>query len=108
MLPQTVYNVVPVPTGGDQIHFAVVAPGETLTISYLYFPPIQYSQITAQVMSDEGQARVLRVLPTPQYPRWALALVWALIVVGALTCVYFLFQFGNWLAALSNLTNGIH
>lgn len=104
VLPQALYDVRPLPTGGEELHFAVVAPGQTLTISYLYYPPIVWNQINQAVMSDEGPARVLRVLPTPQFPRWALALLWGLIGIGALTCVYFLFQFGNWVAALSKLT----
>jgi hypothetical protein len=59
-------------------------------ISYLYGPPVTYVQVNTYVKSDEGFAKVLRVIPTPESPKWLLATTWALVTLGAITALYFL------------------
>src|SRR5437867_3125648 len=41
-----------------------LVPDEQITVSYLYFPPLLWSQIHAYTKSDEGFAKILTVLPT--------------------------------------------
>lgn len=93
-IPHTVENQTP--GGSGDIVLPVLRPQEQVTISYLYFPPLLYSQIHSGVGSDEGFARPLHVLPTPQYsPRvlWALRL---LLAVGAFATTYLIVEAVIW------------
>jgi hypothetical protein len=76
------------PGGGEEVVFPILASGQQITITYLYFPPVTYQQVNLPIYSDEGTARVLNVLPTPQPPKWALRLAFALLIVGAITTIY--------------------
>lgn len=104
VLPQTDYSVVPLPTGGDEILFPTLVPGQNVTISYLYYPPIIWSQIHQAVRSDGGIARERKVLLTPQPKPLQLAALWTLIGIGAITCVYFLIELIRWLTSLAHFS----
>jgi hypothetical protein len=97
--PPTDFTRTPLAGGGEQITFPVLVPGQQVTVSYLYFPPLHFSQINLPISSDEGMARVLNVLPTPQLPRWRLAILWALAFVGVITTVYLLAELAFWIQA---------
>jgi hypothetical protein len=58
--------------------------------------PATNTSRTLRIACDEGMARVLRILPTPQLRRWQLSLLRNLIVIGAIAVVYFLARFGEW------------
>jgi hypothetical protein len=45
------------------------------------------------VKSDDGFAKVLNVLPTPQYPRWLFRGIWALVFIGAGSVLYLVVEF---------------
>jgi hypothetical protein len=77
----------------------VLVPGQQVTVAYLYFPPLLYHQINLLVSSDEGMARVISVLPTPQFSRSRLAVLWILVFVGAVTSLYLLVELGLWINA---------
>jgi hypothetical protein len=79
-------------TGRKKILFAALPAQFQVTISYLYFPPIVFGQINAPIYCDEGSARQINVLPQPQRPRWVLAILWGLIVIGVIAVVYALFE----------------
>ena len=66
--PDVHYNVQDLPGGGKEIVFPRLTPGEQLTVSYLYFPPVTWDRVNGIIKSDEGFAKVIRVLPTQQYP----------------------------------------
>ena len=97
ILPQTAFTRTPLTGGGEEIMFPVLVPGQQVTVSYLYFPPLTYLQINAPISSDEGMARVLNVLPTPQLPRWRRAIWWVLAFVGAVTLLYLVAELIFWL-----------
>jgi len=90
IFPATAHEIRKVPDSADEIFIPVLVPGEQITISYLYWPPVTYAQVNTYVKSDDGLAKVLRVIPTPQAPKWLLASVWALVTVGGITILYFL------------------
>ena len=83
--------------GGAEIVIPKLVPGEQVTISYLYFPPILWNQINSYTKSDEGFAKILNVLPTPQMPKWLLSTLWALIFVGVVSLIYLLIELIRWL-----------
>lgn len=97
--PPTDFTRKPLESGGEQITFPVLVPGQQVTVSYLYFPPLHYTQINRQISSDEGMARQLNVLPTPQQPRWRLAILWFLVFIGVVTLVYLGVELALWIKA---------
>ena len=77
----------------------VVVPNQQLTISYLYFPPTTYAQVNDGVKCDEGLATQIPVLLQQQYPVWFNYTSVAIMILGALTLVYGLFELGTLIAA---------
>jgi hypothetical protein len=86
--PSVQHSVEQIQTGGTEIVMPKLVPGEQVTISYLYFPPLTWDRINAYTKSDEGFAKILNVLPTPQPSRWVIRLFWFLVFVGIVTLVY--------------------
>jgi hypothetical protein len=97
--PPTDFTRKPLHGGGEEITFPVLAPGQQVTVSYLYFPPLVAGQINCPIISDEGRARVLNVLPKPQQPRWRLAISWFLMFIGFVTLVYLVIELALWIKA---------
>ena len=71
-----------------EICIPVLVPSEQISISYLYFPPVTWSQISGWVKCDEGMAKAIQVIPSPPPPKPILWLLWALTFVGASTVMY--------------------
>ncbi len=88
--PDIVHSVVQLPGGGQEILIPTLVPGEQVTVAYLYFPPLIFTQINSYTKSDDGFAKIITVLPTPQWPRWAQLLVWVLLVIGVGAIAYVL------------------
>jgi len=99
VFPQTAFTRTPLAGGGEEITFPVLVPGQQVTVSYLYFPPLIFSQINLPIMSDEGMARVINVLPTPQPSKWRLMIFWLLVFVGLVTSLYLIGELVFWLQA---------
>ncbi len=88
--PRVTFNVVPLQGGGTELHFPVLVPNEQLTISYLYSPPLTWERVNSYTKSDEGFARILRVIPSPQPSRWLVWLAWILQFCGVVSLLYLL------------------
>ncbi len=86
--PLVVHQVIQLPRGGAEILFPSLVPGEQVTVNYLYYPPTLWTDVNAQTKSDEGFARIVSVLPTPQLSPWLGRIAALLMVVGAATTVY--------------------
>lgn len=86
--PPVPHTVERAPNGSGEIIIPKMVSAEQVTISYLYFPPLLWSQIHAYTKSDKGFAKILTVLPTPQFPKWVSSLLWALIFVGVVSLLY--------------------
>jgi hypothetical protein len=85
VFPNVNYQVSDLPEKGKEILFSTLVPGEQLTVTYLYYPPLLWSGVHSYTKSDAGFAREIKVLPTPQPPRWLRIIAWALIGMGLLT-----------------------
>lgn len=92
VFPDVKNTVEELPNGGRDILFPILVPGEEVSISYLYYPPLLWNQIHAGIKFDEGFAQELTVLPTPQLKGWQLKILWALIITGAITVLYGFFS----------------
>lgn len=90
------YNVHPdmerrvenLPGGGVEIVFPRLVPNEQVSISYLYFPPTTWNQIHAGILHNEGFAKEVMALPTPQYPAWVLQVLRFLLILGLIALLY--------------------
>lgn len=83
--PQIAYTVSPLPLGGQEIVFPTLVPGEQVAVNYLYVPPLIWSEVNTHIKSDEGLAKILNVLPTPQASPWLTRLAAFLMLIGAVT-----------------------
>lgn len=92
--PPVQYTIERNPEGAGEIVFPVLVQREQVTVSYLYFPPLVWSQININTKSDEGFAKIVNVIPMPQPSRLLLAGVWALMFVGASFVFYWLVRLG--------------
>jgi hypothetical protein len=75
-----------------EICIPVLVPGELVTISYLYVPPLFWHQIVGGVKSDEGMARTIQTIPTSPPPRAVVWLLWTLIFIGASFVAYWVLR----------------
>ena len=65
-------------------------PKESVQISYLYFQPYSVDTIHTSVRSKECLAKPVPVISTIMYPKWFNVILGILVVVGALTILYFI------------------
>ena len=86
--PAIPHEVVREPNGAAEIVIPKIVPNEQVTVSYLYFPPLLWSQIHSYTKSDEGFAKALNVIPTPQPPRWMIVVIWSLVFIGSVSLLY--------------------
>jgi hypothetical protein len=89
--PVIVHNVETLPDGSKDIVIPTLVPGEEITVSYLYFPPLVAGQINAGIKSDQGFANQITVLLQRQYSRWFNHTVVALFLVGVVTICYLIY-----------------
>ena len=82
--------------GGRDIVIPTLVPGEQITISYLYFPPVTVAQVNAGIKCDQGFAQAIPVLLQRQYPRWFNAVVSVLLLLGLISGFYLLYQAVVW------------
>lgn len=88
--PPIQYKIERNPEGAGEILIPVLVPKEQVEISYLYFPPLTWNQINAVTKSDDGFAKILKVMPMPQPNRAVLVVVWTLVFIGASYLFYWL------------------
>ncbi|MCX5864930.1 MAG: hypothetical protein NTW42_07635 [Deltaproteobacteria bacterium] len=91
IFPVVVHNVEVLPDGSKDIVIPVLVPGEEITVSYLYFPPLVAGQVNAGIKCDRGFANQITVLLQRQYPRWFNRTVIALFLVGVVTVCYLIY-----------------
>jgi hypothetical protein len=96
--PSVPHKIQTLPNNTEEILFPTLPPKFQVTVSYLYFPPLLASQINSLIYSDEGQARIITVLPQVQPPRWFMAILWLLLAIGVVTVCYGLWALARWAA----------
>jgi hypothetical protein len=93
--PVVVHDIETLPDGSKDIVIPTLVPGEEITISYLYFPPIIAGQVNAGIKCDQGFANQITVLLQRQYPPWFNRTVIALFLLGVVTACYLIYV-GIW------------
>lgn len=89
--PSVTHKVERGTNGSAEIVIPTLVPNEQVTLSYLYFPPLFWNQINSYTKSNEGMAKVINVIPSPQWPQWRINLLWGLVFIGASTVLYWIF-----------------
>lgn len=97
LFPGVPHTIERTEDGIAEIVIPRLVPGEQITVSYLYVPPLLWSEIHAYTKSDEGFAKALNVLPTPQLPKWLIILIWSLVFVGVVSVLYLIVELIKWL-----------
>lgn len=95
--PSVPHTVEQPPGGGSEIVIPILVPGEQVTVSYLYVPPLTWDRVNVYTKSDEGFAKILNVIPTPQPPKWVVGVLWSLVFVGVTAILYLLVAGVRWL-----------
>lgn len=93
--PDIEYKVVPLAGGGLEIQIPLLIPKKQISITYLYTAPLQWTGVNTHLETDEGPIRVLNVLPTVPPPKWLIASVWSLALVGIATVLYLLISWAQ-------------
>ncbi|MEO1078527.1 MAG: hypothetical protein AAFY29_03155 [Pseudomonadota bacterium] len=99
--PDIEHGVADLPNGSKDIVIPVIIPGQQITVSYLYFPPLKADQIHAGIRHEEGFAQAIPVLMQRQYPRWFSQLLGGLVLVGLATIAYAAYEIALYFWALS-------
>jgi hypothetical protein len=81
---------------GEEILFSELVPNETISISYLYFPPLTADQIHTTVISDEGFATVQNVVP--MVPAGRVLRTWRTVtqLIGIVALLYLIVDLLRW------------
>jgi hypothetical protein len=102
IFPNIQYSIEPLPSGGREIVFPILVPGEQVTIQYLYFAPILWHEINTHIKCNDGNASILTVLPTPQLSTPKLIVVKVFFYIGVIVSIYLLFLLLTFLARIHN------
>jgi len=97
LFPAVPHTIERTEDGIAEIVIPRLVPNEQVTVSYLYVPPLLWSEIHAYTKSDEGFAKALNVLPTPQLHKWLIVLIWSLVFVGVVSVLYLIVDLIKWL-----------
>jgi len=90
--PLKEYEIVEI-DGGKNIRIPTLIPKETITISYLYFPPCTWHQVNTSVKHEDGIAKKMSVFPAQIYPKWQLGIFGMFLLVGIISPIYLLYEF---------------
>ena len=97
--PETIHNFTGIPGEGrpGDIVLPRMVPGETITISYLYFPPLTADRIHGSIRHADGFAKPINVLPTRQFSRPVQYALLVLLVVGGVTAAHWVVRAAEWI-----------
>ncbi|HXM83632.1 MAG TPA: hypothetical protein VN929_17100 [Burkholderiales bacterium] len=90
--PMVVHHVAALPNGQQDIVIPTLVPGEQITISYLYFPPVTVAQVNAGIKCDQGFATPIPVLLQRQFPLWVYRLTSTLKIAGLIAIIYLIYS----------------
>ncbi|WP_085698744.1 hypothetical protein [Pseudomonas sp. B26(2017)] len=88
--PQLAHEIIKGSNNAAEILIPTLVPGEQINISYLYFPPILWSQIHSYCKSDEMPAKYVNIIPAAQLSTIQTTTIWGLMFIGASTLLYWL------------------
>jgi hypothetical protein len=103
ILPSVDYTISQLPDGTKEIIIPRLVPKEQIIINYLYFPPLLWSQINTYTKSDEGFAKVVNMILSPQYSKRIRTLSAGIAITGLLSLGYLIALLVKWIIHLAKL-----
>lgn len=97
IFPNTPVTREELPGGVVDLVIPIIRPGEQLTIAYLYFPPLLFSQVHVGIKHDEGFAQPREVVPVTPLRRWQQHVLQCLVIIGMVALIYAIVEFSTWL-----------
>lgn len=82
----------------NEICISLMVPGDLVTVSYLYQPPLYYNQTNTTVRSDEGFGIAITALPTRQWSKNTIRLLQVLLFLGGVFALYLIAELGIYIA----------
>lgn len=73
---------------GAEIVIPKMVPGEAVTVTYVYFPPLTYDKVNTYVKSDEGAAKRIEVITQKRFSKWVTIPMLVLTLIGVITVLY--------------------
>lgn len=89
------------PQGASEIRFASMAPGESISIAYLYGNDLTAAAIGCYVKSDEGIAQRVEAIANPPISPLLRRGLWTLAAIGGITTTYWLLRGFVWFLGIS-------
>lgn len=86
--PSITHHIENLADGSSNIVIPTLVPKEQITISYLYFPPLTYDKVNKGIKCDQGFAQQIEVALQTKPKKWIMAIIWFLIIFGAITFLY--------------------
>jgi hypothetical protein len=83
VFPDIPWFIEKLPGGSQEIVVPRLLPGQQITVSYLYYPPLTFRNINTDVRSNDGYAKAVSL--DPPWPRWFRNATLVLAGLGALT-----------------------
>jgi hypothetical protein len=90
--PETEYQVNELPSGSKELVIPRITPKREYTISYLYFPPVMYNQISSFIDSDTGAAKKVNVRLQQILPKWLNLIIGTSMLLGIIAFVYVVYE----------------
>lgn len=90
IFPSLNYKIEDLPDGSKEIVLPLLVPKEQITINYLYFPPVVWSQINTYTKSDQGFAKTVNMMLTQQTSKQFRAFAAVLFLLGFISLGYLL------------------
>lgn len=90
--PETEYQIKTLPSGSKELLIPRITPKREYTISYLYFAPVTYNQISSVIDSDTGTAKIVNVRLQQIFPKWVNSLMGSSMLLGCVAFFYIMYE----------------
>jgi len=90
--PAIEHQINDIPDSDKEILIPLLVAEEQVTISYLYYAPLQIHNIHSYIKSDEGFTKIVKVLPFIQPPIWKIRALLTFAGIGLIVVIYILWK----------------
>lgn len=92
VFPEVPHHVDTLPGGQQDIVLDALIPGQQVTISYLYLPPLLAGGVNTTVRSDQGFAQIVPMRLSRQPHAWLRRISMAFFALGVSTALYLVYS----------------
>lgn len=103
VFPPAEHKVFPNENGGGEIIFPKLVSGEQVTITYVYYPPLNVNQTNFHVKFDGGFARKYDVIPSPRPNK---VLIWLILILSFVGGSFLLYKLAIFAITATGIVTG--